>query len=123
MTDAELRTLREALGMPIRELASVTKVAEQVITEAEHGNTEVPKELEDKVSSLLKITDQYVDRLINESKERGYILTYRFNGEMSGQLSEYSLFGSMWHRSCAALAHNETGLPVRYIPRKQRITL
>jgi hypothetical protein len=109
--------------MPIRELAAVTQISEETITEAEHGNTPVPAALEDKIASLMSITDKYVDQLITESREQGYILTYRFNGEMSGYLSEFSGLGSMWHRSCAALAHNETGLPIKYIPRKPRIKL
>lgn len=123
MSDAELRTLREQLGMTIRDLAAVTKISEEVITQCEHGQMDVPKELSDKLDHIFKITDHYVGQLIEESKERGYVLTFRFNGEMSGVLSEYAYFGSMWHRSCAALAHDETRLPVRYLPRKQRITI
>lgn len=123
MTDAELRALRESLGMPIRELAAVTKFSETEIADAEHGNTPVPSDLEAKIGHILEITNAYVEHLIRESKERGYVLTYRFNGEMSGHLSEYSLFGSMWHRACAVLAHEETQLPIQYLPRKQRITL
>lgn len=123
MTDAELRVMREGLGMPIRELAAVTGMTESQITDAEHGTTPVPKELQDKIDNILKITEDYIDRLITESKSRGFILTYRFNGEMSGQLPEYGYFGSMWHRACALTAHGETGLPIQYLPRKARISV
>lgn len=123
MTDAELRCTREGLGMPIRELASVTGMSESQITDAEHGTTPVPTELESKIQNILKITEDYIDRLMHESKERGYILTYRFNGEMSGQLPEYGYFGSMWHRQCAFIVQGESGLQIKYLPRKARISV
>ena len=69
------------------------------------------------------MTDDYIERLITESKARGFIETYRFNAEMAARVPEFSNFGSMWHRSCAYQAQYSTDLPIQYPPRAQRITI
>lgn len=124
MTDAELRSVRENLGMPIRELAQVLRVKEEDITSMEHGTIPVPADLEAKVIKIERVTEEYVQRLGVESKARGFIETYRFNAEMAARVPEYSSFGSMWHRSCALRVQEELpDLPMRYPPRAQRIVI
>lgn len=123
MTDAELRAIRESLGMPIRELAQVLRVKEESLTDMEHGSVPVSAEIEEKIAKIEKVTEEYIDRLITESKQRGFIETYRFNAEMAARVPELSSFGSMWHRSCAIQVQAHIGLPVRYPPRAQRIVI
>lgn len=123
MTDAELRAVRESLGMPIRELAQVLRVKEESLTEMEHGGVPVPTDISDRIAKIESITEEYIDRLIIESKQRGFVETYRFNAEMAARVPELSSFGSMWHRSCALQVQAHTNLPMRYPPRAQRIVV
>lgn len=123
LNDAELRAVRENLGMPIRELAAVTRIQEESLSAMEHGNVPIYPELATKIEKIEQVTDEYIDRLTEESKARGYIETYRFNAEMAARVPEFSSFGSMWHRSCALRVQDELGLPMRYPPRAQRVVI
>lgn len=123
MTDAELRATRENLGMPIRELAQVLQVPEDTLTSMEHGNAPVGYDIAVKLRKIEQVTDDYLDRLSDESKVRGFIETYRFNAEMAARVPELSSFGSMWHRNCALRVQYELNLPMKYPPRAQRIVI
>jgi hypothetical protein len=109
--------------MPVVVLAELTGYKVEDIASMEHGDLAVPRDLEDKLNRIEQETTNYILRLIEESKERGYILTVRFNGELSGMVPEYSDFGSMWHRACALEVQGETGLPIRYMPKKAKVRI
>lgn len=123
ISDAELRCVREFIGMPVVVLAELTGYRVDDVASMEHGDLPVPTDLESKLEKIHQATDAYVDRLLEESKHQGFILTVRFNGELSGMVPEYSDFGSMWHRACALRVQDETGLPIRYMPKKAKVKI
>lgn len=123
ISDAELRCIREYIGMPVVVLAELTGYKVDDIASMEHGDLPVPRDLESKIEKIHAATDEYIDRLKEESEQRGHILTVRFNGELSGMVPEYADFGSMWHRACALQVQMELSLPIRYMPKKAKVKI
>lgn len=123
VSDAELRCMREDLGMPAVVLADITGYKLDDIALMEHGELEIPDVLINKLYKIQDLTTAYIDMLTEDSKARGYVITARFNGELSSLYPEYSDFGSMWHRACALRVQEETGLPIKYGPKRSKIKI
>lgn len=119
ISDAQLRCDREALGLTVDALAKVLQVSPEMLLKWEHGQVPVPLSMRSALDKLAARTEDYIDILIAESRDRGYVESYRQNPELDARLPQLSTLGVSWHRRCAATASIETGLPIRYPARSQ----
>lgn len=116
MTAAELRVVREWLGLPAPWLAAHLQVAERAVSRWESGASVVPDGVRLEVERLERVTAEHVDTAVRAAEDARdpELLTYRtdadFRAHHAGQL-----WPASWHRAvCARVAHEVPGLVITY---------
>lgn len=117
MSGAELRCLRECLGLTTRWLAQHLSVAERSVHRWEAETQRIPEGVADEVQRLSALTYDALKGLaykMYDLPECGVITTYRSDGDYRAHEPE-SDWPASWHRAlCARLADEVPGLRIRY---------
>lgn len=124
MTSAELKTMREAVGLTVPELAALADVQERTVRYWESGRNQVPEDVTDLVSRidamLNSLVAQTVDLVRSKIKAHGKpigitLLRYRENADLWRFRPDFkplptTTHGALLARTRAALAdlHVET---------------
>lgn len=111
MTPAELRALRESMGLTVRALAAAVGVGERAVDRWERGHSRPARRHAARLEGLRAYTDAAVESLSTEDP----ILTYRTTEEFHAAEppGEWVLPAS-WHRMVAWRAAQDTGAVIRY---------
>jgi transcriptional regulator with XRE-family HTH domain len=120
---AELKTLREAVGLSVPDLASLTKVQERTVRYWESGRNSVP---DDVAETVLKI-DEMLDAIVENSlatvrdliknagePEEVVLLRYRENADLWRFLPEFKPLPATTHAAMLARLRGE--LADMYVP-------
>lgn len=116
MSGAELRCLREYLGLTTRWLAQHLGVAERSVHRWEAGMQCVPEGVADEVQRLSALTYEARSELADKMFDlpEFCVITYRSDGDYRAHEPE-SDWPASWHRAlCARLADEVTGLRISY---------
>lgn len=114
MTDAELRCLREQLGLSVRDLAKAVGRHERNVHRWENGEQAISRETADAVQELVAFTNATVTALVDGGGET--IATYR-NDQTFHENFETGArnLPASWHRAVAWRAAKQIpGATVRY---------
>lgn len=116
MTGAELRVVREWLGLTTRWLADHLDVAERSIHRWESGERPIPDGVRLAVERLEQATSEIVEAAVtacNDAPDPG-LITYRSDGEYAEHHPEQP-WPASWHRAVVArVAHEVPGLTITY---------
>lgn len=116
MTAAELRVVREFLGLTTRWLAEHLEVAERTVHRWEDGTSVVPDGVRVEVERLEEATAQVVSAAIaacNDMRDPA-ILTYRTDADYRRHHPEQP-WEARWHRAVVArVAQEVPGLEISY---------
>lgn len=121
MTTAELRCLRESLGMTVRDLALAIGWHERNVHRWESGDSAVTRAAADALNDLVAFTDRLVDQLA-EAHPAGSTITVYPDGKASlpDELAAYGdrRLSAAWYRAAAWRAADRTGARIAYaVPR------
>lgn len=110
MTDAEIKTIREFLGVTGEWLAGHLGVSSRTVRHWEQGKYPVPDGVRLAVESLEERTGEYIGRLVDwlNDEPEPQIVTYRDDEEYQ-QADPRSPYSASWHRAVVA----RTALEVR----------
>lgn len=108
MTPAELKTMREAIGLSVSELAAfANNVQERTVRYWESGRNQVPKDVETLVMDIRQLLDARANELAEAIRE-----LIRIDGPLEGPfvLIRYKENADLWHfepkwRSLPTTAH------------------
>jgi hypothetical protein len=95
MTSAELKTMREAIGLSVPELAALANnVQERTVRYWESGRNQVPKDVETLVMDINQLLDARANELAKGIRE-----LIRLDGPLVGQLVliRYKENADLWH--------------------------
>lgn len=116
MTDAELRVVREFLGLTPEWLASHLKVSARTVRHWEAGRYDIPDGVRLEIEDLERRTAEFLDGLVSKLMDvpvRG-VITYRNDEEYHAAHPEIP-FPALWHRAMVArLAQEVPGLSIVY---------
>lgn len=116
MSGAELRCLRESLGLTTRWLADHLDVAERSVHRWEAGVRDVPEGVSSEVLRLSEITYEALDGLTGKLLDvpEPDVITYRSDEDYRAHHPEQD-WPASWHRAlCARLAGEVPGLRIEY---------
>lgn len=118
MTDAELRVIREHLGLSPEWLADHLDVSGRTVRHWEAGKYAIPDGVRLELEDLERRTGEFIDGLIPrllDMPEPG-VLTYRTDAEYHAAHPDVP-FPASWHRAVVArLAQEVPGLAIAYPP-------
>lgn len=115
MTTAELRALRESLGLSLRAFAAAVGVGERTVDRWERGDSRPARRHVARIEALCAYTEAAVERLTGQA----VILTYRTTAEFhDAEPPEGWVLPASWHRQVAWRAAQETGAVIRYRARQ-----
>lgn len=116
MTAAEMRVVREHLGLTTRWLADHLQVAERTVHRWENGQIRVPDGVRVAIEHLEQLTAQHVDAAIaacNDARDPA-LATYRTDQDYRRHHPEQP-WPAEWHRAvCARVAQEVPGLVITY---------
>jgi DNA-binding XRE family transcriptional regulator len=116
MTDAELKVVREHLGLTTRWLAEHLQVAERTVHRWEMGVSSIPDGVRVTMERLEQVTAGLVGAAVdacNDARDPTMI-TYRTDGDYRAHYPEQS-WPASWHRALVArVAHEVPGLAIEY---------
>lgn len=116
MTDAELRVVREWLGLTTRWLADHLGVAERTVHRWENGASPIPDGVRLAVERIEEQTANVVTAAVatlNDARDAA-MLTYRTDADYRAHHPEQP-WPASWHRAVAArIAHEVPGLEIAY---------
>lgn len=116
MTDAELRVVREHLGLTTRWLADHLSVAERSIHRWENGDRDVPDGVRVAVEDLERVTAELVTAAVgacSDARDPG-MLTYRSDIDYRAA-HPVQPWPASWHRALVArVAQEVPGLEINY---------
>lgn len=116
MTAAELRVVREWLGLTTRWLAEHLGVAERTVHRWEHGHSVIPDGVCAEMQRLEAVSAELVTAAVAtcEDMRDPAILTYRSDDDYRAHHPEQP-WPASWHRALAArVAHEVPGLTIGY---------
>ncbi len=117
MTDAELRVVREFLGLTGEWLASRLGVQDRTWRRWEAGTSPIPDGVRVEVEQLEAETARVVGHLVEAAGSQAdpELVTYRSDEQVREVLPSAEFFPASWHRAVAArVAHEVPGLVIRY---------
>lgn len=116
MTDAELKTVREFLGLTGEALAAHLGVSSRTVRHWEEGKYRIPDGVRLAVEALEQYTAEFVGRAVDallDMPEPG-VLVYRSDAEYHAAVPSATLPAS-WHRAVVArIAQEVPGLVIAY---------
>jgi len=114
MTDAELRCLREQLGLSVRDLAKAVNRHERNVHRWENGEQAISRETAEALQSLVAYTDATVNALVALGGGEA-ITTYRNDEAFHEAFDAGALkLPASWHRAVAWRAAQQTGAAITY---------
>lgn len=116
MSGAELRCLREWLGLTTRWLADRLGVAERSVHRWESGDSPIPRGVADGVLALSEQTYEILNGLIEQLLDTvdPVVITYRTDADYQAHHPEGD-WPASWHRAlCARIADEVPGLRITY---------
>lgn len=109
MTSAELRVVREMLGLSLEHLARLLKVEVDLVTHWERGTVEIPTSVrlavERQEAKAANEVTGLVDGL-NDARDVG-VVTFRTDEDFHLAMPGVSNYPATWHRSIVARAYQE----------------
>ncbi|WP_165608865.1 DUF1870 family protein [Mycolicibacterium fortuitum] len=105
MTPAELRCLREFLGLTTAWLADRLGIRERRLQRMEAGAEPIPDGVAAEIDDLAATTAEYVEQLLNEfddTDEAATLITYRTDAAFKASGGLGKTFPASWHRAVAA---------------------
>jgi DNA-binding transcriptional regulator YiaG len=116
MTDAELRCLREQLGLSVRELGRAVGRHERNVHRWESGDHAISRDTADELQALVSYTETAVADLAASHPAGTTIVTYRADGDMPDHIKKRGdrELSASWHRAVAWRAAQQTGATVTY---------
>lgn len=116
MTAAELRVVREHLGLTKRWLAEHLGVRERTVDRWEEGSSPVPDGVRVEIERLEQVTAEHVGAAVagcNDARDPA-LVTYRTDAEYRRHHPEQT-WPASWHRAvCARVAQEVPGLVIDY---------
>jgi len=123
LTPAEIRVLREYLGLSEMALAAYLQVTDRTVRHWEAGQTTIPAAAQDLMIHLAARTAETVEAIVRSSplmdRPRPVLLTFRSDAEFTAEhhLNEPGRpLPASWHRAlCARVAHRIPDLSIEFI--------
>ncbi|KIF66309.1 hypothetical protein HY68_36555 [Streptomyces sp. AcH 505] len=115
LTDAELRTARETLGLTGDHFAKLLRVNPRTVRSWEQGRDAVPGRIRPEVAELREQTDKAVTDLVAayEAGDDDTVITYRSDDEYVAA-NPHGRWSASWHRQVAARAAAQAGAHIAY---------
>ncbi len=124
MTPAELKTNREALGLPVSWLAAQAEVSERTVRYWESGRNQVPEDVVDIIEHVEAVARDFVDQALTVVAEATAehsgppevidLRRFATDAELWRQHPEVRPLPATWHAACLARIARE--LEARGIP-------
>lgn len=119
MTPAEIRAVREHLGLSHTELAAVLAVDARSVRRWEMGTQDIHEDNVAAIRRIVDITATTVRRQVIalRGKHEPTIVTYRYDADMWDAYPKYAPLPARWHHIIAArVAEHVPGLVITYQP-------
>lgn len=111
---AHLRVLREHLGLSRPQLAAIWSISAGVLADWEDGRDPTPYDLEDRLDTLLRTTNQHLKALARHYKRGDTVLTYRTDADYRHHHPD-GPYTASWHRAlCAQLLKTVPDLTIDF---------
>lgn len=117
MTDAELRVVREHLGLAAEDVALLLGVALRTVRRWEAGDSPVPEGVREEVERWEQSTAAQVGQHVEavSAMSDPAVVTYRSDGDYWRAQPQMEPWPARWHRAMVArVAHEVPGLVIRF---------
>jgi transcriptional regulator with XRE-family HTH domain len=117
MTPAELRVIREWLGLTGEALGQLVGVQDRTIRRWESGQDRIPDGARLDIEHLESLATEAVEALTSQLRDAAEIstLTYRTNEDFWAHRPALAQYPASWHRAIIArVAHEVPGLEIGY---------
>ncbi|MEV8606158.1 hypothetical protein AB0465_40560 [Streptomyces griseoviridis] len=115
LSDAEVRTARETLGLTSHDFARLMEVSPDTVRSWEQGHDDSPGRVRTEIAELRAQTDEAVADMVDayEAGDDDTITTYRNDDEYKAA-NPGGRWSASWHRQVAACAAARTGARIGY---------
>lgn len=111
---AQLRVVREHLGLSRPQLATILGISTGVIADWEDGRDKTPIHLEQRLRTITSNTEQHLDAYTDIYKPGDTVLTYRTDADYQRH-DPTGLYTASWHRQlCGRLLDAVPNLTIEF---------